>query len=1155
MRKIKLKGLIHLLSFFSLTNLFAQTITLQSDSTTLNQKLCVNTQITEIKYSLSNDVTSVNVENLPDGVSSDFNSSTHLLTINGTPTYSNYYNFTITTSGGANPLSANGILDIEGYLPDGVDDQRCSSEPFYIEYSYFPSLTWTHNGQGSIMNENSATVAYVPSISDEGNTVKLTVSSSNSCGAQSKDFNYLILKTPTFTGNKNTNPNVSIQLIGSETSGFAWSSSSIDTATISNSGLVTGVGIGTTVITYTLTHSINNGQIIKTCQSSQNISVVQLITPTISGPNQVCEGSFIQLTGSETPAAINPWISSDPSKATITSNGVVTGIAAGSCIITYMNSTNGQTTFNFTVVSSPIVSAGSDITICLGLPVTLSGSGATTYSWTNSVTNGTSFTPTTAGTTTYTLTGTGSTGCSSTDDVVVTVNALPTVNAGNDVTICLGSPVTLSGSGATTYSWTNGLTNGTSFTPTTAGTTTYTLTGTTNSCSSTDDVIVTVNTLPEISNPGDQTVCDSYTLPIISGTNLSGNQKYYDKSQANYGAQLTGSISTTKTIWIYDTNNGCSNETSFQVTINKTPLITNPGNQTVCDSLLLPSIVGVSLSGNEKYYSNSKANNGVEITQPIKSNQIVWIYDEMGSCSNETSFQVTINKTPSITSPGNQTVCDSYNLPIITGLNLTGHQKYYNKSQAENGVQITGPITNTLNVWIYDSIKGCTNEIVFLVTVISTPNLVITNPSVVCVPQTVDITNSSIISGSSGGGIKTYWEDINSSNTIATPTAIAVSGTYYIKAENGNCSVIKPVTVVINPSPVLNITNPMPVTAPNTIDITLPAVTNGSTGNGTLTYWINANNTTQLLNPTSINMSGTYFIKSTLGNCFDIEPVTVTINELIIPNTKLEAYVIPKGETQQGLCDGEADVKIISGTAPYTYLYSNNGNSKATSNLCAGLKSVIVTDATNEKLVLDFLVSSPENVKKTSNLKDSTIVDSVYSEVRTNCLLNYTDIGSATIKNYTILSDKAILITWEVISGGKSHLIEETYNFSIHSGVFKFSLQLFCPNKVTGNFLTAYDQVRILDNNSGSSSNAGLNFTEGKPLKIYPNPFDQQLHFVFENTNKKDIAIRDISGKIVLTITNDDNYFMLDTRSLMSGHYIISIVNENGVYTSNFVKK
>ena len=118
-----------------------------------------------------------------------------------------------------------------------------------------------------------------------------------------------------------------------------------------------------------------------------------------------------------------------------------------------------------TVNALPTVSAGADQTVCFGDNVTLSGSGASTYTWDNGITDNTAFTAT--ATTTYTVTGTDGNGCQNTDLVTVTVNALPTVSAGSDQTVCFGDDVTLSGSGASTYTWDNGITDNTAFTAST----------------------------------------------------------------------------------------------------------------------------------------------------------------------------------------------------------------------------------------------------------------------------------------------------------------------------------------------------------------------------------------------------------------------------------------------------------------------------------------------------------------------------------------------------------------------------------------------------------------------------------------------------------------------------------------------------------------
>ena len=60
-------------------------------------------------------------------------------------------------------------------------------------------------------------------------------------------------------------------------------------------------------------------------------------------------------------------------------------------------------------------------------------------------------------------------------DLYNETNTLPAVAAGNDTTICSGQPITLNGSGATSYIWNQGITDGTVFNPT--STETYILTG------------------------------------------------------------------------------------------------------------------------------------------------------------------------------------------------------------------------------------------------------------------------------------------------------------------------------------------------------------------------------------------------------------------------------------------------------------------------------------------------------------------------------------------------------------------------------------------------------------------------------------------------------------------------------------------------------
>lgn len=214
-----------------------------------------------------------------------------------------------------------------------------------------------------------------------------------------------------------------------------------------------------------------------------------------------------------------------------------------------------------TFISSPNVDAGSDIIICLGDAVTLQGSGnSTSYQWDNGVIDGLPFFPTL--TSTYNVVGSIG-NCSGSDQITVVVNILPTIDAGENQTICSGSQVILNGSGGNSYNWSGNVIDGVPFTPN--STTTYTLIGEDlNGCTNTDDVIITVNSLPTINPIEDLNICLGQSVTL----NASGSGANYSwTGNIINGIEFTP-LNTNSYIVTAEDLNGCENSEEVLITVN-----------------------------------------------------------------------------------------------------------------------------------------------------------------------------------------------------------------------------------------------------------------------------------------------------------------------------------------------------------------------------------------------------------------------------------------------------------------------------------------------------------------------------------------------------------------------------------------------------------
>ena len=247
---------------------------------------------------------------------------------------------------------------------------------------------------------------------------------------------------------------------------YSWSDGSTEISTVANPTVSP-----TSVTTYTVTVTDNADGF--TITDEVTISVAESFTVDAGADQLICFGESAQLGGSPTadgPGNYSYSWSNGSNEIATSANPNVSPTSTTTYTLTVTDAFGCTKTDEviISVSANFTVNAGDDITFCngdlitLGGSPTVSGSGTYTYEWNNGAANEANPQVTPTQTTTYTLTVTDENGCSKTDQIVATLSADFTVDAGNTAQICQGESITLggsptaNGSGNYTYSWSDG---------------------------------------------------------------------------------------------------------------------------------------------------------------------------------------------------------------------------------------------------------------------------------------------------------------------------------------------------------------------------------------------------------------------------------------------------------------------------------------------------------------------------------------------------------------------------------------------------------------------------------------------------------------------------------------------------------------------------
>lgn len=394
----------------------------------------------------------------------------------------------------------------------------CAGDEVTLEASGNGTIAWTTTagapvGSGpSIQVTPTSTTSYIATLTDgtgctDSEVVTVTVNTEDA----SFTFNdFCVGSSNNFPVNINTgggtfslvNPPAGVTI--DPTSGAISNENVGDTYTVQYS--ITGDCPDTQTETVTITNADNASFAYVAPCDGNTIIASNIITP----------GGTFSLVSPPTGVTIDP------------ASGEITGAQVGDALqvnyLTPAGACQNDETQTVEIFGLPNVSATADETVvCSGDEVTLTATGADSYDWAG-VGAGAVQTVNPTATQNYIVTGTDANGCQNTDQVNVEVNPLPAVNAGSNITVCVGDEVTLEATAptATTVSWDGGVVDGEAFTPS-VGTTTYTVTvEDANGCENSDAVNVTVEEGPATDAGDDMVACIYHGSIALSGTPSGG---------------------------------------------------------------------------------------------------------------------------------------------------------------------------------------------------------------------------------------------------------------------------------------------------------------------------------------------------------------------------------------------------------------------------------------------------------------------------------------------------------------------------------------------------------------------------------------------------------------------------------------------------------
>jgi uncharacterized protein YjdB len=223
-----------------------------------------------------------------------------------------------------------------------------------------PAVASVANGTVTGLTTGSATITV--STADGGKTATCAVTVSS--GGVNIPVSEVRLNKPTLSLAVNATERLTATFIPENATNktVTWSSTNTGVATVAQDGLVTGRAAGSTTITVT---SVADNTKKATCTVTINIPVTSI---TLKGKTGILVGGTETLKATVLPANAGmslTWYSNTPTVATVSNDGTVTGVSAGTVYITVTDELSGRTAsceVHVSTIATPVTGVSLDKT-------------------------------------------------------------------------------------------------------------------------------------------------------------------------------------------------------------------------------------------------------------------------------------------------------------------------------------------------------------------------------------------------------------------------------------------------------------------------------------------------------------------------------------------------------------------------------------------------------------------------------------------------------------------------------------------------------------------------------------------------------------------------------------------------------------------------